>query len=55
MMLMSIRHVAATLNVSVSTVQRLIRSGKLPSVKILKCRRVDESALRTLIQKGTSR
>jgi excisionase family DNA binding protein len=53
--MLSIQQAAMALNVSVSTIQRLIRSGKLESVKIMKCRRIKDSSLRQLMEKGTSR
>ena len=51
--MLSIQQAAMALNVSISTIHRLIRSGKLESVKIMKCRRIKEGSLRRLMETGT--
>jgi excisionase family DNA binding protein len=50
--LLTLREVADRLRISLSTVRRFIRQGKLPVVKVGNQHRVEEGALQDFIDKG---
>jgi excisionase family DNA binding protein len=52
--LLTVRDVAATLNVSPSTVRRYIRQGSLPGVRFAGSVRVDAAALEAFLAPVTS-
>lgn len=50
--LMTIQQVADYLQVSISTVRRMLDDGRLPSVKIGRARRIPKEAVSELVSKG---
>ncbi len=52
---LSAKHVAERLSISIRTVRNYIKSGKLPSVKIGKLRRIGEDDLDAFIEKRRQR
>lgn len=50
--LMTIQQVADYLQVSISTVRRMLDDGRLPSVKLGRARRIPKEAVAELVRKG---